>query len=86
MREGFARRAHEYDLPNVVLYNTPGVLAEAHVQARVAMALAESWAPKELRLDRSNALRSRLLAVAEWVFFTNVVVLAGFTVINIGRR
>jgi hypothetical protein len=81
-----ALRAQDYRLPDAVNYNYPDALEDPLNEARIAMALTQSWAHYERCLDAGNATRSRRFSVALWAFvlglFWTVGLAAGDVFVN----
>jgi hypothetical protein len=57
-----------YALPNAVLFNHPDALEDPLNEARIAMALSQTWAHYEHCLTAGNATRSRRFTIALWLF------------------
>lgn len=74
-----ALRTQSYLLPDAALYNYPDALEEPLNEARIAMALAQTWRKYEAQLDAGNRTRSRRLGVAFWSFVIGVLCTVGLT-------
>jgi hypothetical protein len=81
-----ALQTQSYELPDAVLFNYPDALEDPMNEARIAMALTQTWAHYEQCLTVGNATRSRRFTVALWMFviglFYSVGLAAGDVIVK----
>lgn len=58
----------EHSIPDALLYNHPNACEDERNEARIAMALAQSWGICERKLGSGNATRSIRLLISIWLF------------------
>jgi hypothetical protein len=67
---------NEYDLPDATLFNAATTLRDNRNEARIAMALAEAWAFRELAIGAVNRTVSRRVMVSAFAFLSGVLYIA----------
>ena len=75
-----ALQVQSYRLPDAALYNYPYALEEPLNEARIAMALSQTWRIYEADLDAGNRIRSRRLWVALLFFVLGVLYTVAITI------
>lgn len=66
-----------HSIPDALLYNHPEALEDERNEARIAMALTQTWAIYERGLDAGNATRSIRLSISIWLFVAGLFYAVG---------
>lgn len=60
--------SQEHSIPDALVYNHPDAIEDERNEARIAIALAQSWGIYERRLVSGNETRSIRLSLSMWLF------------------
>lgn len=81
-----ALSSQEHSIPDALLYNHPNAIEDERNEARIAMALAQSWGIYERRLVAGNATRSIRLSVSMWLFVAGLFYTIGLASADVMLR
>ncbi len=77
---------HAGALPNVLLYNRSDVVADARNEARIASALAETWAEYERTLDAAGTVRAARLDLAFGTYILGLLWIVALSASSVARH